>query len=1145
MTKKKAAVRCIQLPAEDRYPLSFPESIGLGRQRLKERKMMFRLVMGASGHGKTSYIRKLLCDTVKKTGEEAVLIVPDQFTFATEKAILEEAGPRFGAQIKVWSFRRLCEEVFLRYGGIHEKRLSDTAKTVFMSLAIKSCREQLKVYKASSDKITQMMLDAVDEFKGCLITPDQVSETGRQCRGGLRDKAHDIGLIYSVYEALLANTYIDSQDLIPRAVEVLRTKPDFFSGKTVALDGFESFNKQKLAMISLMMRQAENCLVTLCGDSLHVGNGSVLDPVNKTASALHGLAVREHVPVGTTVFLKDGVRFESPELAYLEESLFSPAAVPWVNPAEHIRIFEGRTVYEEAEFAAATIRDLVMQKGYRYGDFALICRDASKYFPVIGSTFEKWDVPCYFSEPKRLDGEPLIRMLLSAYRTIRYGFRTDDLLTMLKTGICPINSEELSNLENYVFLWKLSGNAWKNEFTQHPKGFGYEQDESSEEMLNSLNEIRKRMVFPLLHLAEKTRESTGRGISQAIYEFLIELNVDRRMVENAAAYEAAGHPELVGEGPALWQKLMDILDEFVTVFGEETISRDDYFNYLEAVLSREETRDIPIRMDTVTFGTADLLKSDGIKAVFVLGAVQGELPKIPTSSGVFSDHERKDLISLNLPLEEQQEDQTKLERFIAYTAVTAASRDLFLSYHISHNGEDLEPSELVDSIKMLFPQVEVCKELPEEMRVSSYASAFSALAATYRKKDRLSSTLLKLFEGKEEYEGRLNSLRRVVSEEPHRIRSGEIAGKMFGGNYISASQIDTYHRCPFQYFCRYGLNAKERKPAEINVLEYGTLMHYLFESVLSGDFTKYIGQETLLRADVEKLIRSYVNEKMGGYETMSGRDKYRFRRMCDAAVTILVRLMEELSVSEFKPAFFELPLSEESGFPPLKIQTEAGTVVKVGGVIDRVDLYSTGGEIYVRIVDYKTGRKDFKLLDVLYGLNLQMLVYLAAMAQKGTLLPAGIMYMPSAVPVVSATRGMTEKEMQREKEKAMAMKGLVLDDQGIIQAMERGAAGRFLPTGIKENGKYTRADSVLSGDGFQELFSYVRSLVSTMANALIRGEIGADPLMVNGNSCAWCPYGSICLAQKDDRMIQKVKMSRDEVFRAMEQNTEHNEPDGR
>ena len=117
-----------------------------------------------------------------------------------------------------------------------------------------------------------------------------------------------------------------------------------------------------------------------------------------------------------------------------------------------------------------------------------------------------------------------------------------------------------------------------------------------------------------------------------------------------------------------------------------------------------------------------------------------------------------------------------------------------------------------------------------------------------------------------------------------------------------------------------------------------------------------------------------------------------------------------------------------------------------GGTIDRVDLYvDPQGQRFVRIIDYKTGRKTFRLADALYGLNMQMLVYLAALVENGQEFPAGILYMPAAEPSVSVDRGTGEDKIKAEADKQLKMSGLVLSDQEIIQAMEAGAKGGLSP----------------------------------------------------------------------------------------------------
>ena len=83
------------------------------------------------------------------------------------------------------------------------------------------------------------------------------------------------------------------------------------------------------------------------------------------------------------------------------------------------------------------------------------------------------------------------------------------------------------------------------------------------------------------------------------------------------------------------------------------------------------------------------------------------------------------------------------------------------------------------------------------------------------------------------------------------------------------------------------------------------------------------------------------------------------------------RLAEEFAQSGFEPIACELKIGGEG--EKLEFPYDGGKI-SVSGSIDRVDKF--GG--YIRVVDYKTGSKKFKLPDILFGLNLQMLLYLYA-----------------------------------------------------------------------------------------------------------------------------------------------------------------------
>lgn len=1094
---------------------------------------MLQLVLGTSGKGKSEYIINMLKEKLIEGREDVYLIVPDQLTFSKERVFLQRLGAKLSSKIKIWSFSKLAEEVFRLFGGVPEKSLSETGKFVMLSKAIKLSQDNLKIYQKAGDNILKLLIEAIEEFKTNLISPDALREVSNLSSGNLKDKINDIALIYEIYNALIKDEYLDENDVLTRAGEIIKDK-GFLKNAIVAFDGFESFNKQKLEIIKAALKNAELTYVSFATDTLGLNEESLFEPISKTARIIKSIASEEGVKENVPVYFKEAKRFENDELKFLEENLFRDKFETYLNDVENISIFEAKTFYDEAEYLAATIRNLIIKEKYRYGDFAVISKDPGKYYGILAPVFEKWDIPLYFQEPVRLDSRPIIRLIISAFNVALRGFRSEEILLLLKTGLTEFNSDDISLFENYLYLWKIEGRSFLSDFYKHPKGFGYDEDEESLGILCRLNNIRKSIIAPLSEFKEEIKEAEASKISEAIYNLLINLKADSVISQSFKKYVDIGMPDLARDGTAAWKKLMDILDEFSGAFKSEVITGEEYFSVFKDLVSKAETRDIPMRMDTVSLSSSDIFKAEDEKVIFIIGASQGEFPYVPTESGIFTDSERSKLLEFDLNLESKLEDKIKEERYFAYAAASGAKEKLYLSYHLVSGEEENLPGRLITDIKRLFPKVKVKRNESTEYYASTYNSAFALYASLYNEESNERESLKELLNEKEDFQNKLKALDIAGNKSEFKLSDKALADKMFSDSYFSASQVESYHKCAFSYFCKYGLNVKEKRTAEIDNLEYGTIMHYLFEAVLKSDFIKYMDNKELLKSDVNKLIEKYADDNMGGINTLTGKDKYRFRRLCEAAISMIERFIEELSVSRFKPEYFEFYLSDYSEFPPLKIYTDKGKAVTVGGIADRIDVYNTEKGKYVRVVDYKTGSKEFKYTDVLFGLNLQMLIYLAAMAEKGNVIPSGILYLPSAVPEISGEKNMKTEKADGERDKKLASSGVILDDIEIINAMEKDGAGRFLPTGIKENGSVSKPQSVLSNKGFETLFTHIKSLIKTMAENLIEGDISAEPLMVNNNSCTYCPYKSVCGVARDDRLINKLKLSKEDLLNEIE-----------
>lgn len=1114
---------------------------------------MLKLILGRSGSGKTTTLRELAKRSLlEKPDRPVFLIVPEQASFENERAMLALLGAEDAQRVHVLSFSRLADEAFRLYGGGAGRRLDDGGRSLFMSLALSAVQDRLEFYRrsAASGELVSLMLGVSSELKLCAVSPEKLGETaGRLPEGALSRKLREVSLILSAYDAMVAQSYLDPLDDLTRALPLLREN-GFFAGALVAVDSFTAFTVQEYQLLRVILEQSEETVISLCADSLDDPDGGIglFSLVKRTGKQLRTLARESGVPVAAPVVLPSGARFQCEGLRVLEENLYRPRRES-LSGADCACVYRAASPYEEAAFVSATIRRLVMEEGLRYGDFTVIARDADRYAGVLDRALESREIPYFMDQPAAIESEPLMRFLLAALQTVRTGFRTDELLLCLKTGLAGLSPEEIARLENYAFLWSVSGRTWREEWTAHPRGFEEVWTDEDKQALEELNNCRRRAVEPLEELAAVVENGTGEACARALYRYLERTQAAEALRTLAVDLEKAGRPDLAERGIRLWDMLMAILDQCAMVLGETVLGCARFSELLRRVIASGTLASIPQGLDQVTVGSADRMRPNRPKITFVIGAAQGEFPLAPSPGSVFSDVERRELIALGLPLNETLEGTVVQERYLTYTALTSPSDRLFVSWSESGgDGGAREPSSLVGELLAVLPDTPVLSrgELPCDFFANAEKPAFEEAARLWRDGSSWSETLRVCLEADPAYASRLAALDRARDRSPARLEETEVACALFGSSMtLSATQVEKFYQCHFQYFCRFGLGARERRAAVLDALEYGSVMHFLLETALKQDGVERVlaMSSEELRERLSGLLREYAERKLSGSAMKTSRFSHLFARLADAAAAVIRHVAEELSQSRFQPRDFELPVGE-GGVPALRIPLPDGGTARVEGKIDRVDLYEEGGELYVRVVDYKTGKKEFRLSDVVQGLNLQMLLYLAAVSRNGAARygkrprPAGVLYMPSAEPQLTGSRGTSAEKVQAERDKALRMNGLLLDDPEILRAMEEKGKGKFIPVTLK-NGEPARRDYVAGPAELDSVLSHVCRLVGEMAQRLHEGQIEAEPVSGGTDACAWCPYGAVCGHEKDDPVRPLEKLNRAQAMEKLREEEEH------
>lgn len=1106
---------------------------------------VLRLIFGRSGSGKTRRIRELAGRAAKRGGQVFV-VVPEQFSFESERALYRELGAQTSLAVEVLSFTRLANLVFRACGGLAKQYVDDCARRLLMSIALDELKDRLEVYRRhrATPAFIKSMLDVVAEFKNAGVSPALLAAAGEAVQGqALAKKTGELALIYDAYEALLARGYADPLDDLPAANRLLE-QHDLFAGTYVFVDEFKGFTAVELQTLRLLVKSAAECTVALCAEGLSDNERGMglFSPVVTVANKLVRLAKEQGVSVATPEHLSEQHRFATPALCAAERLVFAFNPAPADCPADGVELYCAKGPYEELELVAARISELVREDALRYRDIVVIARDAGRYQTALESVFERFDIPYFLDRTRTVEHAPLFVCALSAVECAAGGFGTDSLLALLKTGLADAEALEVAALENYAFVWDLKSGVWQRELTAHPRGFEEEWTERDKETLARINALRERVMAPLVKLAHALRETTGEGFARAVYQYLTDARVDRELARQIEADRQARAFNAAQETARVWDVLMGILDTFSSVLGAQGMSARRALELFWLAAGSYDMGDIPQTLDQVLVGSAGHIRAAEPKAVFLIGANEGIFPMAVQSGGLLSDGEREALIGQGLALSGTREQKAVEERFIAYKALTGASQRLIVSYpRAGVKGDALYPSVIVRRLAQIFPALDAEQPCPlrEESYVVNHATVLAAAARRAGENSPFAASLGQLLGGQGiHFEKTSFSIEDLAS-----------ARALFGEELLlSPTGLETFYRCRFSYFLRYGIRLKKRERARLSPTSAGSLIHYALQQLLSQYTVRQLADLSpeQRKTQVKALLADYLDRHMGGSDDKPARFTYLFARLAATVERLLARLIEELLQSEFVPDAFELPIQKGGEVEPVELVTPSGARVLVQGQVDRVDVMARNGRRYIRVVDYKSGKKSFNLSDVYYGLNMQMLLYLFTLGSKGRYggsIPAGVLYMPAHNPPAEVERDADDEALRKKKAEQLKMSGLLIDDPEVLLGMEKDGRGVFIPAKVvpvaDESGQthyeVDHRSRVASLEDMGKLHRHIDRLVRDMAVALHAGEIDAVPVSGGDYSpCEYCEFAQVCGHEEDDPVTEVLPIPQDELFARLE-----------
>lgn len=1106
--------------------------------------MSLQFIIGSAGSGKSTYLfEQVIAQAMQESDKNFLVVVPEQFTMHTQQQLVKMHPSHAIMNIDVLSFDRMAYRVFDELGTDTLEVLEETGKHLLLRKVAQEKKDALSYLKKNIKKpgyIAQMK-SLFSELMQYDISPDDFADMLQlpSMSSAFRGKGEDILLLYRGYQEALEGKYITAEEILQKLMEVAE-QSQILRDAVVVFDGFTGFTPIQNQFLQLLMTIAEKMIFTVTCDQAdrifeEPAEEELFAMSKKMVVRLARMAEEVHVAIEESVVLGNeqvGRFVPGGQLIHLERNLFRPKAKAYTleNTSEDfIEVCSLSNPRQELTYVACQIEKQVREHHMRYKDFAVVCADLDAYAHLVPGIFEKLHIPYFLDAKTGVVFHPFIECMQSLFAVVENNFLYESVLRLLRTGMTNLSWEETDILENYILAARVRG------ATKYRQGFvilpmGYQAKD-----LVRLNEIRQKLWDGLGAFYDRfpAKRGTACEISTALYEWIVQYDMQTKLLDKANEYMAEGDEVRAKEYEQIYGVVMGLLDKIVSVLGEEEMSLSAYGELLDTGFESLRIGVIPPQNDSVVIGNIERTRMADIKVLYLVGACDGAIPKTAGNGGILSQLERQQLKDAKYELAPTDREKAFMQRFYLYFVMTKPSHGLVVTYaQVGNDGKATKKSYLIDTLTKLFPSVKVnfMEELPEEERFYTREMTRGYLTEKMREyvDEGAASEWFKalLAWEKEEKDSHMEEVLAAAFYVHKKEALSKAATEAVFGNQIreSVSRMEQYARCAYAYFLNYGLGLRQREEHEFEKVDMGNLYHSALEYYAKSmqeqdDFNWYTVSEEQMSELVEEAI-AHAYQTMTKTQVMDdARETYMLRRMGKTFRQTVWALTEQVRKGSFVPSAFEVDFREVGDLKTLQFQLDEMHTMQLSGKIDRMDLCVNPDCVYVKIVDYKSGAKDLDFNQLYHGLQVQLVLYLGA-AMEGLkrqyperdIKPGALFYYHIHQPLVKAEDA-AKSSADAAILDALRVNGVLNKDEVVVEALHHGLQGKsdVIPAKRNANGEFDANSKVLAEEEFALMQSYVSMLMQECGEKIVSGEIDCEPYrMGDKNGCTYCEYHSIC-----------------------------------
>ena len=609
--------------------------------------MSLKFILGSSGAGKTHYMyEEIIKKSMANPEKNFIVVVPEQFTMATQKDIVER-HPRHGVMnIDIVSFNRLAFRVFEELGINRLSVLDDTGKTLVLRHVIEENKNKLQLF---ADKIkyfgfVEEMKSSISELYQYGISPEELGSVigNMDSHKNTAMKLSDIQTVYEAFKEYIKNmsgddtVYITKEEVLSRLCDAV-SRSEIIKNSEVYLDGFTGFTPVQNRLIRLLMSYSRGVNITLaiseeaCMGLTDTGFKEIkeheLFAMSKTTiNQLISMAADVRVQAEKPEFVRMSSlsRFkDNGVLAHIESNLFRYSEIKKINCDGSFEIYSADNSMKEAMFTAEKIVAMVMAgKGeLRYRDIAVVTGDLDGMKRNIARAFENSGIPYFMDNKRSLIRNPFVNVIRSILEMADENFSYESVFSYLKNDMSPLEAGETDILENYVLGCGIKGyGEYTRPFTKRYRGL-------SDEEFEKCRSVREKFIGSVRGFFDKDIKSMKvSGISDAIRDFVEEHQLEQKLNEYCERFKEMGEHSLAAEYSQTFKLTMELFDKLDSLLGDEKLTLKEYRRLLDDGFDEIKVGIIPMVMDQVVVGDIQRTRLGHIKVLFVMGVNDGIIP---------------------------------------------------------------------------------------------------------------------------------------------------------------------------------------------------------------------------------------------------------------------------------------------------------------------------------------------------------------------------------------------------------------------------------------------------------------------------------------------------------------------------------------